>query len=455
MSVMTTNGHGPDAVLPPHSLDAERSVLGAILLAGDQVLEPIAHEERLRTEHFYRDQHRLIFAAMLALHQRREPIDILTVNAQLKEHGTLETAGGEAAVDALAGWVPAAGNSRAYARIVRDHAIRRQVLLAAYEIQQRAAAGEGDVEALTADATKLIGDVLEQSLPPGSRHMHEALWDRAEELRLLAKQPNALIGLPTGLPRVDQALKGMRPGELIVLAARPAAGKSALGQQIAIHNAVKGHGTLLVSLEMSEAELADRHFASCGEVPYGRVRAVRDLDEAQLKRIDAQATRWATDTPPLVVCDRAPMTMSELRSEALRWRRRLPGGLQLVIVDYLQLLSHERNERFTNRYEIVSELSRRMKMLAKELAVPVLAIAQLSRESERRPDKRPQLSDLRDSGALEQDANTVLLLHRADRYDEEAEPGVTEVIIAKARNAECTTLALDFEGTFQRFRARG
>jgi replicative DNA helicase len=328
--------------IPPHNLEAERSVLGAILLTGTQALEAIMLEERLRPEHFYRDQHALVYAAMLALARRHEPIDTLTVCAQLTQNGALEQAGGSAAVDELAGWVPASGHFRAYARIVRDLATRRAVLNACYEIQKRTLEGRGDVEELLADASKRVGDLHDRSLPAGSRQMHWVL-----------------------------------------------------------------------------------------------------------------ATGWAKDTPPLVVCERAPLTFGELRSEALRWRRRLPHGLSLIVVDYLQLLSARTGDRFANRYELVSEISRSLKMLAKELQIPVLAIARLSREAGRRPDKRPQLSDLRDSGAPEQDANTVLLLYRADLYDEHAEPGHTEVIIAKARNAQCTTVELEFEGAYQTLRARG
>jgi replicative DNA helicase len=439
--------------VPPHNLEAERSVLGAILLTGAQALEPIMLEERLRAQHFYREQHALVYTAMLTLAQRRDPIDTLTVCAQLTQHDALEQAGGRGAVDELAGWVPAAGHFRAYARIVRDLATRRAVLTVTYEIQQRALEGHGSVQELLANASKRIGDLLDHGLPPGSRQMHEVLFDRAAELHRLAREPGAMIGLPTGLAPVDQALKGMRAGELIILAARPSQGKSVLGQQIATHNALAGHGTILFSLEMSEGELADRHFAAHARIPYGKIRAATLVDR-DLERIATEATGWAKDTPPLVVCERAPLTIGELRSEALRWRRRLPNGLSVIVVDYLQLLSARSGDRFANRYELVSEISRSLKMLAKELQIPVLAIAQLSRETERRPDKRPQLSDLRDSGALEQDANTVLLLYRADRYDEHAEPGHTEVIIAKARNAECTTLEVEFEGAYQTLRAR-
>jgi replicative DNA helicase len=390
--------------VPPHNLEAERSVLGAILLTGAQSLEPIALEERLMPGHFYRDQHALVYNAMLSLHRQREPIDTLTVTAQLAEHGALERAGGPPGVDELAGWVPAAGNSRAYARIVRDLAARRAVLGACYEIQQRALDGQGTVEDLLVDVSRRIGEPLEDALPSGSRQMHEVLFDRAAELHRFAREPGALVGLPTGLPALDGALKGMRAGELIILAACPSQGKSVLAQQIATCNALDGNGTMVFSLEMSEGELADRHLSARARVPYGKVRAA-SLADRELERIAGEATGWARDTPPLVVCERAPLTMSDLRSEAVRWHRRLPGGVKLIVVDYLQLLSAPRTERFVNRYELVSEISRSLKMLAKELQVPVLAVAQLSREAERRTDKRPQLSDLRDSGALEQDAN--------------------------------------------------
>jgi replicative DNA helicase len=445
--MLSTTAH-----VPPHSIEAERSVLGAILLTGAQSLEPIAHDERLAPEDFYRDQHALVYEAMLALHQRHEPIDTLTVTAQLRQQGVLEQAGGEAAVDELAGWVPAAGHGRAYARIVRDLATRRRVLRACYEIQEQAFEGRSGVDELLADASKRIGDLLEDSLPAGARAMHELLFDRAADLHRLARE-SAAIGLQMGIAPVDQALGGMRAGELIILAARPSQGKSVLAQQIATHSALQGQGTILFSLEMSEAELADRHLAAHARVPYGKIRAAH-LADHDLERIASEATGWARDTPPLVVCDRAPLTITDLRSETLCWRRRLPGGVKLIVCDYLQLMSGRRDDRFVNRYEQVSEISRSLKMLAKELAIPVLAVAQLSRETERRPDKRPQLSDLRDSGALEQDANTVLLLYRADRHDHNAEPGLTEVIIAKARNAECATIELEFEGAYQRFRPR-
>jgi replicative DNA helicase len=389
---------------------------------------------------------------MLALHQRHEPIDTLTVTTQLRQQGVLDRAGGDLAVDELAGWVPAAGHARAYARIVRDLATRRRVLRACYEIQAHALEGRGDVDVLLADASKRIGDLLEQSLPAGAREMHELLFDRAAELHRLAKEP-APIGLATGIGPVDRALNGMRAGELIILAARPSQGKSVLAQQIATHTARQGQGTILFSLEMSDDELADRHLAAHARVPYGKIRAA-SLGDHDLEQIVSEATGWARDTPPLVACDRAPLTISDLRSETLRWRRRLPGGVKLIVVDYLHHISSRSENRFANRYEQVSEISRSLKMLAKELQIPVLAVAQLSRETERRPDKRPQLSDLRDSGALEQDANTVLLLYRADRDHQDAEPGLTEVIIAKARNAECATLELEFEGTYQRFRPR-
>jgi replicative DNA helicase len=437
--------------IPPHNLETERSVLGAILLTGATALEPIALEERLMPEHFYRDQHALVYNAMLALHRQREPIDTLTVSARLAEHGALDQAGGPPAVDELAGWVPAAGNARAYARIVRDLAARRTMLHACYEIQEQAFDGRGSVQELLADASRRIGELLEHSLPAASRPMHEVLFDRAAELHRLAREPGARVGLPTGLPQVDQALKGMRAGELIILAARPAQGKSVLAQQIATCNALDGNGTILFSLEMSEGELADRHLSARARIPYGKIRAAA-LADRDLELIAGEATGWARDTPPLVVCERAPLTMSDLRSEAVRWHRRLPGGVKLIVVDYLQLLSGSAGKRFANRYELVSEISRSLKMLAKELQVPVLAVAQLSRETERRTDKRPQLSDLRDSGALEQDGDSVLLLYRADRYDHDAEPGVTEVIVAKARNAECATVELQFEGAYQRFR---
>jgi replicative DNA helicase len=370
----TTTAH-----VPPHSIEAERSVLGAILLTGAQALEPIAHEERLGPDDFYRDRHALVYEAMLALHQCREPIDTLTVSAQLSSRGVLEQAGGEPAVDELAGWVPAAGHARAYARIVRDLATRRRVLQACYEIEQHAREGRGDVDELLADASKRIGDLLEHSLPAGSRQMHELLFDRGAELHRLVREPGE-IGLQTGIGAVDRALAGMRAGELIILAARPSQGKSVLGQQIATHNALQGSGTILFSLEMSEDELADRHLSAHARVPYGKIRAAQ-LAERDLERIASEATGWARDTPPLVVCDRAPITIADLRSETLRWRRRLPAGVKLIVVDYLQLLSSRREDRFVNRYEQVSEISRSLKMLAKELQIPVVAVAQLSRES--------------------------------------------------------------------------
>jgi len=199
------------AAVPPHNLEAERSVLGAILLTGQQALEPIALEEHLQPEHFYREQHALVYTAMLALHQRHEPIDTLTIADQLAQQGVLERVGGSLAVDELAGWVPAAGDARSYARIVRDLATRRALLCACYQIQQQALEGHGSIDELLADATKRVGDLLDHSTAAGSRHMHEILFDRAAELHRLARDPNAEIGLQTGHHISTGRSKGCAP----------------------------------------------------------------------------------------------------------------------------------------------------------------------------------------------------------------------------------------------------
>jgi replicative DNA helicase len=423
-------------------------VLGAVLLAGATLLEPVALEERLTPGHFYRDQHARVYEAMLALHRSREPIDELTVTQELRERGALEEVSGKGAVDELAGWVPAAGNGRAYARIVRDLARRRELFRCSYLIQELALEGDADPDQRIAHAAKLIGELLDHSHGMSARHRHEHLFDRAAELVKLANG-DQLLGLATGIRELDETLHGMRPGELVLVAARPGQGKSVLAQHVAIHNALQGTGTLCCSLEMSEAELDDRHLSSRAGVPFARIRSCQ-LTDRHIERITAEAAAWARDTPPLIDTDRVPLTVSDIRAEALRWQRRLPDGLGLVVIDYLQLLSP--SDGRMPRYEAVSEISRSLKVLAKELGVVVFAVAQLSREAERRADKRPQLADLRDSGQLEQDANTVLLLHRPGAYDEQVDPQELEIIVAKARNAETGSIAVRFEGAYQRLR---
>ncbi len=437
------NGRGQQpqrdwALVPPHDIEAEESVLGAVLLSG-RVLQHLTLEVGLRETDFYREQHSLIYAAMCALCHAGEPVDQLTVIDQLGRSGKLEAAGGEVAVDALAGTVPNVANVLRYATIVRDLAISRRLLLATYEIQGEIQARRHDGEELVEQAERLVFALRAGRLTSRQSTLEEAVAGELDRLELAAKDDREIPGLVTGLRGLDRLLGGLQDGRLYVIAARPSMGKSLLALQFARHAALQEHQRVLfASLEMSDSETAQRYLAAESGVSPDRLHLgqIEDRDWPALLKAAAK-----TAGAPFHLLDDGDLSLMTLRAQARQVAVR-HGDLRLIVVDYLQLLRAD--QPTGNRVEDVSAFSRGLKRLARELRCPVIAVAQLNRSVESRPDKRPQLADLRESGQIEADADVVCMLYRDDYYDPDSErPGEMDILIRKNRQGRLGSIVVE------------
>ena len=436
---------------PPHNIDAEESVLGAILLS-DRPMYTLAIEEGLRADDFYRDRHAVIYTAMVDLYERSEPVDTLTVVDALRSSGMLEAAGGAETVELLAGPVPNVANLRHYAQIVRETALLRRLLGATYEIQSSVLDQREPAREIVERAERTMLEVAHAERRRDFREISSLLHAELDKLHELSVAGEALTGTPTGFKDLDRMTGGFQPGNLIVIAARPSMGKSCLVTNIA-ENAAISHGrpVALFSLEMSEAELARRFIASQASV-HGEDLSKGRVPEATWPKIVKASSRLAD--APLWVDDSGDIGMLEIRAKARRLYSK-NNGLGLVIVDYLQLLRAE--SRSENRAEIIGQMSRGLKMLARELDVPVVALSQLNRSVESRNPKIPMLSDLRESGAVEQDADVVIFIYRDDYYHPEksdtpsTRPGEADLIIAKNCNGPVGTVVLTFRPEYPRF----
>jgi replicative DNA helicase len=428
------------SIVPPQNLEAEESVLGAMMVS-EAAITPVILDARLQDEDFYRDRHRIVFGGIKALYERSEPIDALTVTELLSQRGELEAAGGKDAVSTLASTVPAPGNARHYAAIVKQNALLRRLLAAAQTIQSSVHERDGEPEELVESAERLLFKVAHEERASDFRQVAEILVEEIDRLEQLSKGDTQLTGVPAGFRDLDAMTGGFQPGNLVVIAARPAMGKSALVANIAEHVSVKEKKPVaFFSLEMSETELAHRFIAV-------RARIASD----RLRRGKVAAKDWPgvvracneLEQAPLWIDDSSDVGMLDLRAKARRLHAS-EGGLGLVIVDYLQLMRPEDPRQ--NRVEQVAQISRGLKILARELQVPVLGISQLSRAPEQRPDKRPILSDLRESGQIEQDSDLVGFIYRDEYYngEESDDPGVAELIIAKHRNGPTGKVKLAF-----------
>jgi replicative DNA helicase len=445
MAVAETQHHQP--LLPPHNLEAEQSVLGAILLA-DTTLYGLVINEALRPEHFYREQHATVYRAMLELYEESREIDVLTVTEQLRQQGKLDEVGGAAMVDALAGAAPAAGNVREYARIVHNNALLRRLLTTTQQIQANVYNHEAPPRELVEWAERDILEVAHDDRQKDFRSVAEVLHDEVDKLHRLSIQQTALTGTPSGFKDLDEITGGFQPGNLVVLAARPSMGKSALVTNIA-ENAALEHGkpVALFSLEMSEAELAQRFVASQARIKGEELRKGRVAENRWPKILEA--CQRLSDAP-LFLDDSSDVGILELRAKARRLHQQHSGGLGLIIVDYLQLMRPD--GRVESRVEQVGQMSRGLKILARELEVPVIALSQLSRAVESRTDKKPILSDLRESGQIEQDADLVMFIYREEYYDKESErAGEADIIVAKHRNGALGDVVLTFQKEYPKF----
>jgi replicative DNA helicase len=435
------------ALLPPHNLEAEQSVLGAILLA-DTTLYGLVINEGLKPEHFYREQHATVYRAMLQLYEESREIDVLTVTEQLRQAGELEQVGGPAVVDSLAGAAPAAGNVREYARIVQSNALLRRLLTTTQQIQANVWNHEAPARELVEWAERDILEVAHDDRQKDFRSIGEVLHDEVDKLHRLSLEHTALTGTPSGFKDLDEITGGFQPGNLVILAARPSMGKSALVTNMA-ENAALEHGkpVALFSLEMSEAELAQRFVASQARIRGEELRKGRVAENRWPKILDA--CQRLSDAP-LYVDDSSDIGILELRAKARRLHQQNPGGLGLIIVDYLQLMRPD--GRVESRVEQVGQMSRGLKILARELEVPVIALSQLSRAVESRTDKKPILSDLRESGQIEQDADLVMFIYREEYYDRESErEGEADIIVAKHRNGALGDVVLTFQKEYPKF----
>jgi replicative DNA helicase len=437
---------------PPHSLEAEQSVLGAILLS-DRTLYALVIDEGLKADDFYRERHAIIYESILELYGENEPVDVLTVTEHLRSRGKLDDVGGPPAVDALAGAVPAAGNARRYAQIVRDHALMRRLLRTTYEIQAGVQNNTALPRDLVEQAERAMFEVAHDERTKDFRQVGSVLFEEIDKWQKLAAGGISITGTPSGFSDLDEITGGFQPGNLIVVGARPSMGKSALVTNIAENvalNKQEPRAVALFSLEMSEAELAQRFIASQASIKGDDLRKGRLKEERKWKRVLDVAEHYGR--APLYIDDSSDIGILEIRAKARRLHSQEAGrgGLGLIIVDYLQLMRPD--GRVESRVEQVGQMSRGLKILARELGVPVIALSQLSRGVESRTDKRPLLSDLRESGNVEQDADLVMFIYRDEYYNEDTEhPGEAELLIQKHRNGALGTVSLTFQPEYPRF----
>ena len=426
------------ANLPPQDLDAEEAVLGAMMINDQAVLT--ASEIISDPGEFYREAHGTVYRAILALLARSEPIDAVTVSDELERMGALEQVGGRGFIFGLSSSVTVAANVKSHAQIVRDLSLLRRVAAAGLEIAELGYGRQGDVRDILDRAESAIFDVAQSRTTSDIVPIGGLLGDEVERISAATEQ-RGLTGASSGLRDLDKITSGFQNSNLIILAARPAMGKTSLALGIARHLGVSARVPVVVfSLEMSRGEIAQRFIATEARVASTRMRSgdVRDEDWMRIQ----DACNRLSDAP-IYVDDTAGINLMEIRSKARRLKMKEPN-LGLVMIDYLQLMSSGSNEE--NRVQEISQISRQLKVLARDLDVPVIALSQLSRGVESRTDKRPLLSDLRESGSIEQDADVVMFIYRDDYYNKETseKPGTAELIVAKHRNGAVGTVDLAF-----------
>jgi replicative DNA helicase len=432
------------APVPPQNLDAEESVLGAMMLSPGAIG---AVSELLDAGDFYRESHAKIYRAALALYAKGEPVDAITLVDELEERGELEGSGGRTRIHELASLVPATANAAHYARIVREMATLRGLIRVGSEIAQLGWERPGETDDLVDRAEQVLFELSQQRVSGEFSHIEDLLKESFERITALYESGVELTGTPSGFRDLDRITSGFQPGNLIIVAARPSMGKSALALCMAANVAVRSEiPVALFTLEMSKAEVTQRLMCSEAKVESQRLRTGK-LAADDWPRLTAACDKLAK--APVYVDDTGSITMMELRSKSRRLKSREPH-LGLIIVDYLQLMTSGTNPE--NRVQEVSQISRQLKVLARDLDVPILALSQLSRAVEQRQDKRPILSDLRDSGSIEQDSDVVMFIYRDDYYNEESDQqGLAEVHVAKHRNGPTGSEKLSFLKRYAKF----
>ncbi len=430
--------------VPPHDLLAEQSALGGMLLSKDAVADVM---ETVNADDFYIPKHEVVFRAVHDLYARGEPTDVIAVTDELTKTGSVQRAGGAEYLHTLTGIVPTAANAGYYASIVAEKAVLRRLVEAGTRIVQMGYASEGEVTDLVNHAQAEIYNVTGGNEAEDFVALVDVLEDTVNEIEVNGGRDGEMAGVPTGFRELDDVTNGLHPGQLIIIAARPGLGKSTLALDFARHAAVSAREpAIFFSLEMGRNEIATRLLAAETSIPMNTLRR-GDLDQRDWDRIAIARSRVIADAP-LYIDDSPNMTLVEIRAKCRRLSQR--SGLKLIVIDYLQLMTS--GKKVESRQQEVSEFSRALKLLAKELQVPVVALSQLNRNSEQRSDKRPALADLRESGSLEQDADMVILLHRDDAFERDAPPtGEADLIIAKHRNGPTKTIKVAFSGMHSRF----
>lgn len=426
---------------PPQDVIAEQSVLGGMLLSKDAISDVV---EILRERDFYRPAHELIYDAIIDLYGRGEPADPVTVSAELTKRGDLVRAGGAPYLHTLISSVPTAANAGYYAKIIRERAIMRRLVEAGTKIVQLGYTDEGEVDDAVDQAQAEIFAVTERREADDYIQLSQLLPAALDEIEKIAAGVVGQ-GVKTGFKDLDALTNGFHPGNMIVLAARPAVGKSTLGLDIARYASIhKGETSVIFSLEMSRSEITMRMLSAEARVPLNNIRS-GNLSEEEWSRMARRMGEISQ--APMFIDDSPNLSLMEIRAKSRRLKQR--HNLKLIVIDYLQLMTS--GKRVENRQQEVSEFSRQLKLLAKELNVPVVAISQLNRSPEQRSDKKPLLSDLRESGSIEQDADVVILLHREDLYDSQNRSGEADLIVAKHRNGPTRTITVSAQLHFARF----
>ena len=428
---------------PPQDVAAEQSVIGAMLLSKDAIADVV---EQVREHDFYRPNHQTLFSTVIDLYSRGEPADAVTVAAELTRSGELVKIGGAAYLHTLVASVPTAANAGYYARIVKEKAILRRLVEAGTRIVQMSYDETGEVDNLVDRAQAEIYDVTDRRTADDYQKLDKLMNDALEEMNAIAQHGDKLVGIPTGFGELDKLLNGLQPGQLVMLAARPGMGKSTLGLDFARAASIKNNATSAVfSLEMGRNEIVMRLLSAESGIGLTAMRSGK-MNEADWQKLARKMS--SVSNAPLFIDDSPNLTITEIRAKCRRLKQR--HDLKLIIVDYLQLMTSGR--RVESRQQEVSEFSRSLKLLAKELDVPVVAISQLNRGPEQRNDKKPMLADLRESGSLEQDSDVVILIHRDDHYNRDSErAGEADLIVAKHRNGPTGLIVVSFQGHYSRF----
>ena len=434
-----------DYKVPPQEVEAEQSVLGSILLNNDALFKAL---EIITPSDFYREAHNHVFSAMVALYERGEPVDLITLTAWLKKNNLLEKVGGATYISSLADVVATSANISHHAKIIHEKSILRKLITKSTEIASMAYDRSSDVEDLLDAAERSIFEISEARIKKDFHPLKDVVTESFRTLERLYERGEAVTGVPSGFEKLDQLTAGFQKGDLVIIAGRPSMGKTALALNIARHAALYGNApTAVFSLEMSKEQLGNRMLCCEAKVDGSNVRRGFIRQEEWTHLVNAAGT---LADAPIYIDDTPAISVLEMRAKARRMAA--DSGLGLAIVDYLQLMRGR--VRSDSREQEISDISRSLKALAKELNIPVVALSQLNRQLESRSDKRPQLSDLRESGAIEQDADVIIFVYRDEVYNKSPDNpnrGVAEIIVGKQRNGPVGTIKLAFLSAHTRF----